>query len=113
MPPYSFVGGGVQGWGVYESRPPLQAPGFWIPGSDLAISLMKGTARTERYSQTWYYNYGLNIAHENRDRPIQGPGSFRSAQARDYTLGTDFWKTNTDQASPGIIRRSTPAACLE
>ncbi len=100
VPPYAFVGGGVQGWGVYESRPPFSPTnGFWIPGSDLAISLMKGTPRTERNSQNWYYNYGLNIAHENRDAPfnaVVAGSTYYSAQARDYSLGTDFWKTNTD-----------------
>ena len=74
--PYSYVGGGVQGWGVYESRPPFSASnGFWIPGSDLAISLMKGTPRNEEQGTQWYYNYGLNIAHENRDLPFTGPQS--------------------------------------
>ena len=104
--PYSYVEGGVQGWGVYESR---LDPGFWIPGSDLAISLLKGTPRTEEQGQIWYYNYGLNIAHENRDLPFINYGGYTSAAARDYSLGTDFWKTNTDQA-PVSQKADNPAA---
>ncbi len=99
VPPYQYIGTGTQRWGVYETRSGIA--GLWIPPSDIAIDLHYGDntppppVRAEANSTFWHYDYGLNLVHENRDS-FGFVGTYSSATGRDYSIGTDLWKTNTD-----------------
>ncbi len=98
VPPYQYIGGGTQRWGVYETRSNIG--GLWIPPSDIAIDLHYGAAapRAEANSTVWHYDYGLNLVHENRDS-FGFVGQYSSATSHDYTVGTDLWKTSTDSTA--------------
>jgi hypothetical protein len=110
VPHYVFTGG-TQFFGVREYRSPFsQANPFWIPPSDISINLGKGTPRSERNGDTWYYNYGLNLTHENRDS-FRNVSGFTSANARDFDLGDEVWKTNTDSTATSQSN-DNPAAGL-
>ena len=110
VPPYQYIGAGIQRWGVYETRSGIA--GLWIPPSDIAIDLHYGAAapRAEANGTVWHYDYGLNLVHENRDS-FQFVGDYSSATDHDFVVGTDLWKTSTD--STGINQSAdNPAAGL-
>jgi hypothetical protein len=110
IPPYQYIGAGIQRWGVYETGRGVN--GLWIPPSDIAIDLNVGqpAPRAEALGTVWHYNYGLNLVHENRDS-FTFVGGNSSADARDFSIGTDLWKTSTD-SQPINQSADNPAAGL-
>jgi LPXTG-site transpeptidase (sortase) family protein len=89
--------------GVGDNRynPGSDQPRFWVRPGDLAISLFKGTGRSERYN-TWHYDYGLDLVHENRNSDQAHPTGWGSVLMRDTSLGGSFYETNYDAGGSNV-----------
>ncbi len=65
---------------------------------DLSINLGTGSARTERYG-SWYYDYGIDLTHENRDALTALPAPFATLtypSMHDLDVGNKLYKTSSD-----------------
>ncbi|MCD6333451.1 MAG: DUF11 domain-containing protein [Bacteroidales bacterium] len=76
--------------GIYEPRLPA-----WVRPGDLSINLFKDTPHKERYGTYWYYNYGVDVVHENRDSLLSQAGAMTPAM-RDFNLGNQLYRTKND-----------------
>jgi len=90
VPHYWDYGSGNADVGIYETR---LGP-IWVRPGDISLNFFHGTGRTEKFG-TWYYNYGLDITHENRDN-LESYGSYQTCAMRDTLVGDELYKTISD-----------------
>ncbi len=89
-------------YGVVDPRD-FGSAGFGaaIRSGDLSISFFDGTARSERNSTEWHYNYGVDLTQENRD----SYGTFAGLAVpnmRSLAVGTGLYETSADPGGSQI-----------
>lgn len=97
VPHLRNYGNGNIGVGVRDTR----YSNVWVRPGDLVLDLGLGSARAERNSTAWRYNYGLDITHENRDQ-ITAYGSFSSSAMRDNDLGSELYRTYNNSGGSDV-----------
>jgi len=102
VPHLRDYGNGNIGVGVLDTR----YSNVWVRPGDIVLDLGLGSARAERNSTSWSYNYGLDITHENRDQTT-AYGNFPSTDMRDNLLGSELYRTFSDAGGSDV---KNPAA---
>ncbi|MBN2056108.1 hypothetical protein JW905_14355, partial [bacterium] len=88
--------GGQRGPGIWDPR--VSTGEHWIHSGDVSLNLSLDSDRDERDSDTWQYNFGIDITHDNRnDRDSQN-----NVRLRDSDLGNHLWRTSYDPGGSDI-----------